>query len=260
MRFFFLMFVCLCRYQLIEKHLIDFIAVAMQRHDLKKTDDMFNRVLIKDNMAVVCLFENRESGTRLIVANAHVQWDPKYSDVKLVQTALLVDEVDKIAENFARFPPRPPRLPVEGESTPRPWPTYSDGTKIPTIVAGDFNSVPGSGVYEYLSTGSVVPDHSDFMSHSYEKYQGDWFKHRRGLKSAYADIGELPLTNFVPSFQGALDYVWYSTANLAVTDVLGEIDPAYMEKAVGFPDPHNPSEYVLFLLLLDMTRKTDEVV
>ena len=41
---------------MVERHLVDFIAIAMQRSDLKKTDDMFNRVLIKDNMAVIGLF------------------------------------------------------------------------------------------------------------------------------------------------------------------------------------------------------------
>lgn len=227
---------------MVERHLVDFIAIAMQRSDLKKTDDMFNRVLIKDNMAVIGLFENRETGTRFIVANAHLAWDPKYSDVKLVQTALLIDEVEKIADNFARYPPRPPRESAPGEPAPRPPPTYSDGTKIPTIVAGDYNSIPGSGVYEYLASGSIAADHPDFLSHEYGKYSGEWLRHKLQLKSAYADIGEMPFTNFVPSFVGALDYIWFGQNNMAVDAVLSEIDPAYIEKAVGFPDAHNPSE------------------
>ncbi|KAI0030781.1 Endonuclease/exonuclease/phosphatase [Vararia minispora EC-137] len=232
------------KYQLIERHLVDFIAKAMASPDLKKTDDMFNRVLIKDNMAVIALFENRETGTRLIVANGHLTWDTKFSDVKLVQTALLLDEVEKVADNFARYPPRPPRSPVEGESTPRPPPTYSDGTKIPTIVAGDFNSMPGSGVYDYLSTGAIATDHPDFLSHKYGKTDGDWLRHRLGLKSAYFDVGEAPFTNFTSTYQGTLDYVWYSASTMSVNSVLDQIDPAYMEKAVGFPDPHHPSDHI----------------
>ena len=75
----------------------------MQRPDFKKTDDMFNRVLQRDNIAVVTLLESKATGSRLILVNVHIHWHPQYRDVKLVQTGLLVDEVDKIASRFARY-------------------------------------------------------------------------------------------------------------------------------------------------------------
>lgn len=238
------------RYQLVEKQLIEFSAVAMQRQDFKKTDDMFNRVLGKDHIAVICLFENKETGTRFIIANAHIHWDPAYRDVKLVQCALLVDEIEKIAHSFAKYPPPPPKpKPSRADDDsptasvpPRPPPHYTDGTKIPLIICGDFNSVPTSGVYELLSNSSVPPNHADFMSHMYGKYTADGIRHRLGLKSAYAGTGELTLTNYTPSFQGVLDYIWYSAGNVAVNAVLGEVDKGYLEKVVGFPNAHFPSE------------------
>jgi CCR4-NOT transcription complex subunit 6 len=133
----------------------------------------------------------------------------------------------------------------DGEPAPRPPPLYSDGTKIPLIVCGDYNSVPDSGLYEFLSNGTLPPDHSDFMSHSYGKYTSEGLRHKFGLKSAFAGIGELSMTNFTPTFKGAIDYIWYSTPNLAVNAVLGDVDKVYLEKAVGFPNAHFPSEYVL---------------
>jgi CCR4-NOT transcription complex subunit 6 len=238
------------KYQLVEKQLIEFSAVAMQRQDFKKTDDMFNRVLGKDHIAVVCLMENKETGTRFIIANAHIHWDPAYRDVKLVQTALLIDEIEKIAHNFAKYPPPPPKQPDDLSPTsppPRRPPHYTDGTKIPLIVCGDFNSVPTSGVYEFLSNGSVPPNHADFMSHMYGKYTSDGLRHKLGLKSAYAGTGELPLTNYTPSFQGVIDYIWYSAANIGVNAVLGEVDRGYLEKVVGFPNAHFPSDHVCII-------------
>jgi CCR4-NOT transcription complex subunit 6 len=262
----------------------------MQRQDFKKTDDMFNRVLGKDHIAVVCLMENLHTGTRFIIANAHIHWDPAYRDVKLVQVALLLEEIEKIANGFAKYPP--PKPATDGESltssefspsTPpphtdesegpnldavsiavdgsepttdadsqplpnstRPPPIYTDGTKIPLIICGDFNSGPDSGVCEFLSTGSLPPDHPDFMSHMYGRYTSEGIRHRLGLKNAYAapGAGELPLTNYTPSFQGVIDYVWYSAANLTVTSVLGEVNRGYLEKVVGFPNAHFPSECV----------------
>lgn len=212
----------------------------MQRPDFKKTDDMFNRVLGKDHIAVVCLFENKETGTRIIVANAHIHWDPNFRDVKLVQVALLVEEVEKMAAYFAKLPPR---LLANSDDRlgPRPAPVYTDGTKIPTIVCGDYNSVSPSGVFEFLSTGSVPPDHPDFMSHLYGKYTSEGLRHRLGLKSAYAP-GDISSTNYTPSFRGVIDYIWYTTANLSVNAVLGGVDKNYLDKVVGFPNAHFPSE------------------
>ncbi|TFY60101.1 hypothetical protein EVJ58_g5361 [Rhodofomes roseus] len=242
------------RYTLVEKHLVEFSAVAMQRSDFKKTDDMFNRVLGKDHIAVVCLLENKHTGTRFIVANAHIHWDPNFRDVKLVQVALLVEELEKMASGFAKYPPRLPPTPssaggsangsAAGElnGSSRPPPVYSDGTKIPLIICGDFNSLPVSGVYEFLSNGTVSRDHADFMGHTYGKYTSEGLRHRLGTKSAYASTGEHPITNYTPSFQGPLDYIWYSTANLSVNAVLGEVDNSYLQKVVGFPNAHFPSE------------------
>jgi len=262
------------RYQLVEKQLIEFSAVAMQRQDFKKTDDMFNRVLGKDNIAVVCLMEDKQTKTRFIIANAHIHWDPAYRDVKLVQVALLVDEIEKIAHSFAKYPPPVPPTPLpahasatdETESSgppagepstsasppsasSRPPPTYTDGSKIPLIICGDFNSVPTSGVHEFLSTGNLPPNHPDFLSHTYGRYTAEGLRHRLGLKNSYTapGAGELPLTNYTPSFQGVIDYVWYSGANLSLNGVLGEVDKGYLEKVVGFPNAHFPSEYVFLV-------------
>ncbi|EIN12059.1 glucose-repressible alcohol dehydrogenase transcriptional effector [Punctularia strigosozonata HHB-11173 SS5] len=234
------------KFQLVEKHLIEFSTVAMQRPDFKKTDDMFNRILVRDNIAVVCLLENRDSGTRFIIANAHLHWDARCADVKLVQTALLVEETEKIADNFARYPPRPPQPQTPGSTAPpqRPPPMYSDGTKIPTLICGDFNSVPGSGVYEFLSNGSVPPDHPDWLSHVYGRYTSDGVRHRLGLKSVYQSLGELPMTNYTANYQGTLDYIWYSTQNLSVSAVLSEVDRTYLEKVVGFPNTNFPSDHI----------------
>jgi CCR4-NOT transcription complex subunit 6 len=248
----------------------------MQRQDFKKTDDMFNRVLGKEHLAIVSLMEDKFTGTRFVIANAHIHWDPAYCDVKLVQVALLVDEIEKMASHFAKYPPRPPPLAstssvveaVEGEepaetgaeppsstSSPsiaqhpqqyRTPPVYTDGTKIPLIICGDFNSVPSSGVYDFLSNGTLPADHADFKSHKYGRYTSEGLRHRFGLKSAYAapGAGEPPVTNYVPTFQGHIDYLWYSAANLEVNAILGGVDKDYLEKVVGFPNAHFPSDHL----------------
>ncbi|GAA5857453.1 hypothetical protein JCM8547_009280 [Rhodosporidiobolus lusitaniae] len=230
-------------FALVEQHLIEFNQIALRRPDFKKTEDMFNRVMTKDNIAVVTLLEHRASGARLIVANAHIHWDPEFRDVKLVQVAMLMDELSKIANDFARLPARMNL--AEGYDKA---PHYANGSKIPTVICGDFNSVPDSGVYEFLSRGAIEKDHEDFMSHVYGTYTSEGLNHRLNLKSAYSHLGnELPFTNYTPGFQGTIDYIWYTQPSLSVQGLLGEVDPAYLANAVGFPNCHFSSDHLPLL-------------
>lgn len=244
------------------------------------SEDMYNRVFTKDNIAIIALLENRATGSRLVIANVHVHWDPEFRDVKLVQVGIMMEELEKITKSFALLPPRlldgqhGPTGVTNGHtngtmngaangvsstsSTPEPQeprevrkaPHYEDGTRIPTIVCGDFNSIPSSGVYEYLLNGQLSPTHDDFMTHKYGKYTDQvslhgGMRHNFSLKSAYATAlggSELPITNYTPSFKGGIDYIWYTNLSLNVEAVLGEVDEKYLEKVVGFPNAHFPSE------------------
>jgi hypothetical protein len=51
-----------------------------------------------------------------------------------------------------------------------------------------------------------------------------------------------------------IDYVWYTGANLSLNGVLGEVDKGYLEKVVGFPNAHFPSEYVFFTYAVQSSR------
>ncbi|CAE6441736.1 unnamed protein product [Rhizoctonia solani] len=223
------------KYTLIEHHLIEFAQAAHARPALRSTEDWFNRVQNKDHIAVAATLVSRATGTRLIIANAHIHWDPEFRDVKLVQTAILMDSLKVIADDFAD-------MEVAGGQKNK----YIKGTNIPLVVCGDFNSVPeNSGVYEFMSKGHVPGSHPDFMGHQYGPYTSEGPRHPFELRSAYAGIGELPMTNYVPSFEGAIDYIWYGTENADVAAVLGEVDQTYLSKVVGFPNAHFPSDHVL---------------
>lgn len=232
-------------FALVEQHLIEFNQIALRRPDFKKTEDMFNRVMTKDNIAVVTLLEHRASGARLIVANAHITWEPQFRDVKLVQVAMLMEELNKISNDFARLPARMNL--AEGYDKA---PHYSSGAKIPTIICGDFNSEPDSGVYEYLSTGHVEKNHGDFMDHVYGDYAVKGASHGFKLKSAYSHVNELPFTNFTPGFTGTIDYVWYTAPSLGVQGLLGDLDPDYLSTTVGFPNCHFPSDHIPLMSVL----------
>ncbi|KAI7853842.1 Endonuclease/exonuclease/phosphatase [Circinella umbellata] len=221
------------KFELIEVSLLEYNQKALQRADFKKCPDIYNRVMTKDNIAVLTMLENKETLARVLVANSHIHWDPSFADVKLVQVGMLMDEIDKFATKHLNPPASSPNGIV-----------YSATSKLPTIIAGDFNSSPDSGVYEFLSKGAVKKDHIDFGDYLYGDYTTDGLTHKLPMKSSYAQIGELPFTNYIADFQGVLDYVWYSTNTLDVLSLLGPIDKEYLSKVVGFPNAHFPSDHI----------------
>ncbi|KAL7272622.1 Glucose-repressible alcohol dehydrogenase transcriptional effector [Rhizina undulata] len=229
------------KFTLLDKQVIDFSSSAIQREDMKKTADIYNRVMPKDNIAVITFLENKATGSRLIVANVHIFWDPQYKDVKLVQVAMLMEELTKLAGKWVDMFPRKP----SDTADEPPPPAYTHGSQLPLIICGDFNSIADSGVYELLSRGAVACDHDDLTGRTYGNFTKDGMSHPFSLKSSYANIGELAFTNYTPTFTGVIDYIWYTTNNLNVSGLLGDVDTDYLARVPGFPNVHFPSDHIL---------------
>lgn len=204
---------------------------------------MLNRVAMRDNIAVIALLEFIETGARLMAVNSHIFWDHHYRDVKIVQIGILMEELERVAEQFAKYPPKP--IAETAFNQGRPAPKYNPankGTDIPLILCVDLNSLVDSSVYDYITKGEIAPDHEDFMNFTYGDITRRGLKHRLGLQSSASSFGELRLTNFTPTFTAAIDYIFYTPSALKVTSVLGDVDKPYLDKNVGFPNAHFPSE------------------
>jgi CCR4-NOT transcription complex subunit 6 len=215
------------RFTLVEKDLIEFNQMALQRPDFPKTDTIFNRLLTKDNIAVLTLLQSKQSGSKLLVANTHIHWDPTYSDVKIVQTSMLIEEIESCLKKYSG-----------GKGS-----NFSPSScPIPAVICGDFNSTPDSGVFEFMSRGKIKEDHADFGEHSYGNYTEDGITHKFNFKSAYSHVGELRYTNYTAKFKGVIDYIWYSAQALSIVGLLGDIPKDYFKHSVGFPNAHFPSE------------------
>lgn len=224
-------------FKLLEKVSVEYNAMALRRDDFKKTEDVYNRVMNKDEVALITVFEHISSGTPLIVANTHIQWDPQFCDVKIVEVGLLLEEVGKIVTKYS------------SNSTPEgsKYPKFSDPKNIPTIITGDYNSTFESGVYALFASGKLSAKHPELDGRSYGKYTEEGVSHKLHLKSAYADIGELSFTNYTPNFVEVIDWMWYTTPSLRVKGLLGNIDRDYANHYVGFPNSHHPSDHIPIL-------------
>ncbi|PIO26908.1 hypothetical protein AB205_0080720, partial [Aquarana catesbeiana] len=174
------------KFTLLAKHTVEFNQVAMANSE--GSEAMLNRVMTKDNIGVCVLLEvhkdlpgggmkshHSTEKTLLMVANAHMHWDPEYSDVKLIQTMMFCWEC---ANNFSFF----------------------------------FFFFSQHCVVEYLTNGVVADNHKDFKELRYNEcltnfsYNGKngtpdgRISHGFQLRSAYEN-NLMPYTNYTFDFK-----------------------------------------------------------
>ncbi|KAK7380040.1 hypothetical protein VNO78_32387 [Psophocarpus tetragonolobus] len=119
---------------------------------LHQEDIEFQRFGMRNNVAQLCVLEanhdKQESNTcnlttinmicdykaqstrkrRFVVGNIHVLFNPNRGDIKLGQVRLLLDKAYQLSQEWGN---------------------------IPVIIAGDFNSVPKSAIYKFLSSSKL---------------------------------------------------------------------------------------------------------
>ncbi|UYV75800.1 CNOT6L [Cordylochernes scorpioides] len=228
------------KFKLLEQRLVEFNQLAMANAD--GCEDMLNRVMTKDNIGLAALLQVATDMPPLLVSTVHIHWDPEFSDVKLIQTMMLVYELRDIIEEAKA------RLHV---------------TEIPILLCGDFNSLPSSGVIEFLTSGHISKDHPDFKQLGYSLSRmcsadnSDEYTHPFKIARSYSG-DELPYTNYTYDFKGIIDYIFYSTGHLRELGVLGPVDPAWManNKVVGCPHPHIPSDHFPLVVEMELLRSS----
>lgn len=247
---------------------------AVDRPGAKASADMLNRVWQRDDIATVVFLENRQTGARLIVVNAHIVWNPAYKDVKLIQAAVMMEEVSKLSEKYAKHPPAQNKqtfrfADADTDDDEQPLPElapsmeYTSPTQIPLLICGDFNSAAGSAVYNLLTKKGLDAQHVDLDGRDYGSFSRSGMVHDFSLKSAYTHIAdEMPFTNYTPSFCDVLDHIWYSNNSLRCTGMLGQIDPEYLKRVPGFPNFHFPSDHIALVadFRVEKRRKAGERV
>ncbi|KAH9410604.1 putative endonuclease/exonuclease/phosphatase [Ordospora pajunii] len=199
------------KFRLIAQFPIDFYQKMAQDAKFEENRMLLDRYGKKDNVAIAALLE-KTNGQQVLVVNTHIFWDPEYPDIKLLQTILLIEEIQRIK---SRYP------------------------NAFVIMQGDFNSLRCSSVYKSVTTQQI--DTADFGD---MKCYQDICKDATGLgmKDAYASQ-DLEFTNFTPQFKDVIDYIFYGDG-LTLTSVLSPVDNEYTEKVVGLPSIHFPSDHV----------------
>lgn len=241
------------RFALVKKYEVEFNKAALSLadslgEDLKKV--ALNR-LLKDNVALIAVLEALDPPLQegsvnprrqlICVANTHIHANPELNDVKLWQVHTLLKGLEKIA-------------------------TSAD---IPMIVAGDFNSVPGSAAHDLLTQRSVRPDHKELKNDPLGIFRPlTKLHHNLVLASAYAAAAEngstdassqkqrkcLDLKHKEPkytawskAFKGTLDYIFHTSESLVPVSTLELPDDSEMSRHNGMPNESWSSDHIALM-------------
>ncbi|KAF1776884.1 Endonuclease/exonuclease/phosphatase [Phytophthora cactorum] len=137
--------------------------------------ELLSRASARGSVGAIVHFEHLETQLEFVVATTHLFWDPMQEDVKLLQSRRMLRAI----EGFV---------------------TTLDAS-TPIIFSGDFNSLPDSKVYSFIT------NKNHFRS-AYAHYNSDGepkFTNVNG--GAKTDDGKM-----VPRFVGTLDYIFYRSA------------------------------------------------
>ncbi|KAH9361532.1 hypothetical protein HPB48_001366 [Haemaphysalis longicornis] len=247
------------KFALLRERLVEFNQLAMANAD--GSEDMLNRVMTRDNIGLAALLQFQEGaldyGTNwitvcsllLIASAAGICQRPCYN-AATAESRSLIQQLPPLLAGAHR---------KSGQETPT----------VPLLLCGDLNSLPDSGVIEYLKKGRVSADHKDFKSLGYksclrkmcqetDSLIGNSYTHPFKIQEAYPD-GTMPYTNYTCDFKGVIDYIFFSRSHLSVLGVLGPLDPQWMQenKVVGCPHPHVPSDHLPLLAQFEMPLTTN---
>lgn len=231
------------KFALVKKYEVEFNKAALSLAESLAPDQKNSALgrLLKDNVALIAVLEalvpphlpkGESSGDQvgasspqaahsrrqlICIANTHIHSNPELSDIKLWQVHTLLKGLEKIAAS----------------------------ADIPMLVAGDFNSTPGSAAHNLLVNGSVPLDAMELSNDPLGILKPPAkLCHHLPLASAYAsfvsgaedngdpafarlrrrlDLGvtnEPKFTNCTRDFRGTLDYILYSRDFLAPSGCL----------------------------------------
>lgn len=221
------------RFKLVSLHGVNFgkyVTANPEKFDITK--DIEARLVPRNTVAAILHLQDKLSGENVFVSNTHLYWLPLYNDVKVMQTKILLNALDRLISSTRVKNPR-------------------------VIMCGDFNSTPELLVFRLLKEGFVsMDDTKDFTDYDYgSQVDGESLANRQiinpfSLAPVYGPLlndsnnEKLEFTSYTKRFPLILDHIWCSTEGLRVNSLLGKVDSNYCENAAGFPDNYFPSDHI----------------
>ncbi|KAG0344723.1 Glucose-repressible alcohol dehydrogenase transcriptional effector [Podila humilis] len=204
------------RFKLLDEHVLRFNQVELEDNNIKRPSmarDTAIRFNLFHNLALVAMFENRRTRRQFQLATTHLLADPAFPDAKMLQTAILTSKLEELKAAA-----------VTSHRHLNATHNQQHQHHIPTILTGDFNSLPDSPVVSFLQTGKV--ETRQFGGNDFGRFTRSsckYFHHHLGLSDSYR-TSSLPFTNATRNFQGTIDYLLYDPISLGLVGFLDNFE------------------------------------
>lgn len=125
----------------------DKVLRLIKSNEVELNQRSVHRSLDRENVAIIGLFEPQNSqlkklDAKVVIATTHLLFNPKRGDIKMNQLRLLLAEIRKMAQKDSG---------IDGQSDT----SYKASDHYPVILCGDFNTLPGSPIHQFLIKGSI---------------------------------------------------------------------------------------------------------
>lgn len=180
-----------------------------------------SKLLAQDTALQVVLLEAIENETfRILIANTHLYSNKDNPEVRLLQAALCVYYLEHLIATKSM-------------------------DSVGVLFCGDFNSLPFSEAYNFLTSGNFQCSLSwKNNSMDSDSNQDNILQHNLFLESA---CGLPEYTNYTEEFQGCLDYIFYSKNSLEVADIVPFPSHESVTSQVGLPSELFPSDHIALI-------------
>lgn len=169
----------------------------------------------------------------ILVANTHLYFAPDADHIRLLQGSLCLKYLEYLKDYYKRS------LLCTLETKE---------AEISVIFCGDMNSLPKNGFHKLMTEGKVDANHPDW---SKNKDLGLEITTNLKFSSAYQNI---TYTNYVPEFNGCLDYIYYERNSLNCDSVVPAPDHEDVIASDGLPSDVFPSDHLALVADMSYSR------
>ncbi|KAF4036829.1 Endonuclease/Exonuclease/phosphatase family [Phytophthora infestans] len=172
--------------------------------------ELLTRASTRGSVGAIVHFKHLATQLEFVVATTHLFWDPMQEDVKLLQSRRMLRAIDEFASALE--------------------------ASTPVVFSGDFNSLPDSKVYSFITS------RNHFKS-AYAQYDADG-------EPKFTNVNGESITDdgtMVPRFVGTLDYIFYRSPRMRPAALMELMSLEDASKEVALPSTISPSDHLPLL-------------
>jgi 2',5'-phosphodiesterase len=172
-------------------------------------------------LQTVILESCHDKSRGLVIGTTHLYFKPDADHIRLLQIAMIMRELEAAVQ--------------AGQKN---WPEK----KFSLLLCGDFNSTPTFGVLEFMKTKTIGNKYPDWSSAGEDEQVKDLsINHSFNMNTA---CGTPKYTTYTIGFKDCIDYIFYQTDDIQVTNVVPFPLEEELKVHQGLPNIVFPSDHI----------------